>query len=300
MQRFLDKNEIDTHMPKSVLEHCKSLLKDSNLPQSEDSLDKVIENWLFKKAVFNKLQDHWDLSRAEELSADNVNAFLALTLSGSILGMGPAVLGQRELFYSSLKMRTDVPQVVHATDAVITGEIALNQSIYFSKGPIRQTSPIIDIGVIQDEPDLNRQLKKIKNVNDLLLDDFIEVQKTVMDSGEEDLENRNDLFHQWIIIQWFIIGGFEKQIFLARAKMLWLELFTDVYVSLLDQDNRDSEFLNFSNKIFSDYIDKYKWLESERKDFDIGLMKALEEVPENEEYIQLVRKFIHPDGGKIG
>ena len=102
----------------------------------------------------------------------------------------------------------------------------------------------------------------------------------------DDIKKREDLFKRWIILEWFKIGGLQEQIFLARAKLLWVELFSDLYKKLnnLSGKELDNAIVEFSNNIFSKFIDDYKWYESEKKQFDIGLMKALEELPADEEY----------------
>jgi hypothetical protein len=82
----------------------------------------------------------------------------------------------------------------------------------------------------------------------------------------------------------------EKHIFMARAKLLWLELFSGVYKALSKKikgaQQRDAAFLDFTNARFAQFIDEYKWYESEKKNFDIGLMKALEELPEYKPYLE--------------
>ena len=140
-------------------------------------------------------------------------------------------------------------------------------------------------------------LESIKKANQKLKNGFVKVNKEALkkDTKKDILKNRNDLFKKWIIIKWFMAGGLEKHIFLARAKLLWLELFTGVYESISKKKNtkaeKDKTFLEFTNEKFAKFVDEYKWYESEKKDFDIGLMKALEELPEYHEYSSFVEKF---------
>jgi hypothetical protein len=76
---------------------------------------------------------------------------------------------------------------------------------------------------------------------------------------------------------------------------LWLELFTKVYKALSkktkNSEQRDNDFLEFTNNKFAKFVDDYKWYESEKKNFDIGLMKALEELPEYQAYTEFADKY---------
>ena len=142
-----------------------------------------------------------------------------------------------------------------------------------------------------------KQLQSIKKAGKKLKDDFIKVNKQVLkkDTKEDTLNNRNDLFNKWIILEWFAAGGLEKHIFRARAKILWLELFTEAYTAVSKRKRvkkeRDTEFLDFTNRQFAKFIDDYKWYESEKKNFDIGLMKALEELPVYDGFIAFSHNF---------
>jgi hypothetical protein len=187
-------------------------------------------------------------------------------------------------------MRNDVPKILTTENAVISENIEIDRALSFKEGPIKQTSEIIGIGIASDNDDPERQIKKIIEINKLLMDNFIQINRNTFKSNyfDSELNSRNDLFKRWIIIEWFLIGGIDRQIFLARAKLLWLELFTKLYQELSNEkylaDDRDDIFLEFTNDRFAKFIDDYKWYESEKKDFDIGLMKALEEVPGHMNY----------------
>jgi len=202
------------------------------------------------------------------------------------------VNNKREVKYTSIGMRTDVPEAVTFKQGELAADIECDKSIVFKKGPIEKTSPIMDLALLPPEVNSDQQLVSIKKANKKLKDDFVKVNKdTLAEKKKSDtFGDRNDLFLKWIIIGWFLAGGMEKHIFMARAKLLWLELFTGVYKSfsakIKEGKKRDTDFLDFTNKRFAKFIDDYKWYESEKKNFDIGLMKALEELPEYQPYIE--------------
>jgi hypothetical protein len=285
MRTFYDHDDLLKNISGKTLAQLKGILKESALPQNENSLKRIIESWLIKRAMFNKIIEHGNFRPVKKYYKDNKNACIAITLSGSILAIGPIIQGFRKITYISLNMRTDVPNVINTENSVISEDIEVDKILNFTQGPIKKTSEIVDIGVAQDEDDPEKQVKKIIEINKLLLDNFIQINQSTFKSNyfDNELNGRNDLFKKWIIIEWFVLGGMDRHVFLARAKILWIELFTKLYKELSSSKklsvNKDNFMIEFSNIKFAKFIDDYKWYESEKKNFDIGLMKALEEIP---------------------
>jgi hypothetical protein len=297
MKTFYDHDDLMKTISGKVLHQLEAILKDSALPQNENSLKKIIESWLMKRGLFNKIVEHGNFTLVKRFSGNNKNACIAITLSGSILAIGPIIKNTRKITYISLNMRNDVPKTVTTEDAVISEDIEVDKALTFKEGLIKQTSEIIAIGVASDNEDPDRQIKRIIEINKLLMDNFIQINQNTFKSNyfDSELNLRNDLFRQWIIIKWFLIGGIEMQVFFARAKLLWLELFTKLYQELLNNkniaQNKDELFLEFTNIRFAKFIDDYKWYESEKKDFDIGLLHALEEIPGYMNYWENLKSY---------
>jgi len=292
MESFTNLADLKKNIPAKVRTHLQGLLKETGLPDDKDTMKKLMESWLLKKALFYKMAEHENFNRKRSMAMADKSGCIAITYSGSIVAVGPLVNNKREVKYTSIGMRTDVPEAVTFKQGELAADIECDKSIVFKKGPIEKTSPIMDLALLPPEVNSDQQLVSIKKANKKLKDDFVKVNKdTLAEKKKSDtFGDRNDLFLKWIIIGWFLAGGMEKHIFMARAKLLWLELFTGVYKSfsakIKEGKMRDTDFLDFTNKRFAKFIDDYKWYESEKKNFDIGLMKALEELPEYQPYIE--------------
>ncbi len=292
MESFTNLADLKKNIPAKVRTHLQGLLKETGLPDDKDTMKKLMESWLLKKALFYKMAEHENFNRKRSMAMADKSGCIAITYSGSIVAVGPLVNNKREVKYTSIGMRTDVPEAVTFKQGELAADIECDKSIVFKKGPIEKTSPIMDLALLPPEVNSDQQLVSIKKANKKLKDDFVKVNKdTLAEKKKSDtFGDRNDLFLKWIIIGWFLAGGMEKHIFMARAKLLWLELFTGVYKSfsakIKEGKKRDTDFLDFTNKRFAKFIDDYKWYESEKKNFDIGLMKALEELPEYQPYIE--------------
>jgi len=275
-------------IPEKAMEHLKKIQSRSTLPQNEETLGRLVDSWLSKRGLFDKIVDHNNLKKIDLFDKNNVNGCIAMTLSGSILAIGPIQNGKRNANYASIGIRTDVFEKKSEKDSELEFSLEIDKPAYFIAGPVRSTSIIIDIAVFKDIEDINQQIEHIEHTEVALYNKFIEVNKNIYPENynKDDFKNRDDLFNKWIILDWFRIGGLQEQIFLARAKMLWVELFSKIYDKLEKSGAKDLDnvILEFANNKFSGYIDDYKWFESEKKTFDIGLMKALEELPSNANY----------------
>jgi|GEM_PF-2862382 len=103
------------------------------------------------------------------------------------------------------------------------------------------------------------------------------------------LEEREDLFNDWIIKSWFTSG-----IKWQSLQRIFIELFMSLYDDLSEKFNakkRDELFLNFINVVFPTVLDVYKWHESEKENHDIGLLKALESIALCDWYIELLTSY---------
>jgi hypothetical protein len=297
MESFTNYEDLKKHIPQKVSAHLKGLIKESKLPDSEQTMKNLSEAWLLKKALFYKMVEHENFKKVGRMSKDSKSGCIAITMSGSIIAVGPLVNNKRDIKYTSIGMRQDVPETLHVKAGRLAQDIVCDKSILFEKGPLEKTSPIMDLAVALENVTEQEQLKAIKKVDKKLQTDFIRINKEALqkESTQDVIIKRNDLFQKWIIIQWFLLGGMEKHIFMARAKILWLELFTGVYKALTKKiknpEQRDNVFLDFTNKKFAKFVDDYKWYESEKKNFDIGLMKALEELPDYQAYLEFADNF---------
>lgn len=299
MKSFTDQKALMDHLSPPVFAHLKSIQQESNLPDTEQSFSRITEAWLLKRALFDRMIEHGNFKKARVFQKNTKSGCIAMTLSGSIIAIGPIVDGKREVIYTSLGMRTSVPEVFIEKNGVLAEDMVVDSSLALVKSKLKSTSHIVAIGIAEESEDVNDQINNIEEIKKFLEDNFIKVNENTFKANyfDDELINKNDLFNTWVILSWFELGGLARHIFHARAKILWLELFSSLYKALSNnkslKDKRDELFTTFTNERFSRYIDDYKWFESEKKDFDIGLMKALEEIPGYANYHSFVNDYIN-------
>jgi hypothetical protein len=298
MKKSYSSEDIVKHLPLPVKRHLTRMAEQVTKLEPEEAFARLVNAWIVKRAMFDRIVEHGNFKKSNHYKKDSRVGCIAMTISGSIVTLGPLEEAGRRVSYTSLGLRVDVPDVKIDNDGELKKDIVLDSGIEFNRGPVQTTSIIIDVAVIDTEKSVDEQKAEINVANEMLFQNFTEVNRTIMEKecGDTDLKCRDDLFEQWVILDWFSIGGLDEHIFMARARILWLELFTELYeylsVSKSLREDRDQVFLEFSNQRFASYIDDYKWYESEKKDFDIGLMKALEEIPGYASFWDYVDNYI--------
>lgn len=284
-------------LPLEVVYHLKKLIKSTGFIDNSRNFNRFMESWLAKRGQFDKIVEQGSYAKVTSFKVDNPNSCIAMTISGSLVTLGPLIDGSRTGTYTSIGVRTDVPMVKIRDKSVLESDIELHKSLVFSNGPIKSTSIILDIAVLSPVIDDEEQIKELSSANDLLLNKFLSINRDFLSDKykDTDLINRNDLFEKWIILKWFKIGGMEEYIFLARAKLLWLELFLKFYELLSEKDfspgKRDELFLDLTNQKFVKFLDVYKWFDSDKKDFDIGILNAMEDIPDLDSYLEFGDNF---------
>jgi|GEM_PF-379516 len=277
-------------LPKEIETHSKKVLKKIGLPKNKKNYKKIVDLWLKKRAIFDKTIEKSDFKKENIFSRDNENGCVAMTLSGSLITLGPLKDGGRSVLFADIDLSTNKSDVKSEDNCILDSDVVLREKLVFKKGPVKETSKIMEIGVARDFNNINEQEKSISDVNESILNQFISINNDLVSEkyGQSDLTNRNDLFEKWIILLWFRIGNMSEYIFYARSKLVWEELFAKFYDYLTYKINsskeRDKVFLELTNEKFGQFIDVYKWTESEKKDFDIGLINALEDIPELDIY----------------
>lgn len=290
MKSFIDIEELNKNIPQNVSNQLKALLKKSELQDNENSFCKITESWLLKQAMFNKIIEHGDFKKTSTFNKKSGFGCIAVTISGSILSIGPLINEKRKVIYTSIDFRNDVPKILEEENAKLQDDIIVGKIASFSEGMIKSTSEIYSLCVPKTEDKEEEEINKIIVTNKLILDNFLQLNETTFKANyyDNDLYIKNDLFKKWIILKWFIIGGFDKHVFTARCKILWLELFSKFHKELIKnkklEKKADEIFLEFTNVKFAKFIDDYKWYKSEKINYDLGLLKALEEIPGYKNY----------------
>jgi len=163
-----------------IRQHIRQLVKTAGLPDTEDSLEILERGWQEKLEAFERQVEEKDMELSEEFDAEDDRGALLMTYSGSLISLGPKGDEGRSVEYRSIGIRKDVPETAEAGNTDISNDIEIDESVMFTNGPIKKSSPIFKIAVIVEEMNEEDQEELLAEVTQMLTDDFIEVNKTII------------------------------------------------------------------------------------------------------------------------
>ena len=117
---------------------------------------------------------------SEEFDSEDDRGALLMTYSGSLLSVGPRGDNGRFVEYRSIGIRKDVPETAETDDTDLVNDIEIDESVMFTNGPIKKSSPIFKIAVPPEELEPEEQLELLSDVTQMITEDFVEVNKTII------------------------------------------------------------------------------------------------------------------------
>lgn len=166
----------------AIKEHLEVIREGSGLPAGEKSLEILAEGWREKETAFDRQADSMGMESAEQ-SPDSQRGFLALTMSGSLVAVGPDEGGRRRAVYVSIDRRRDVPARAESDDAILGGDVAKGSEIIFEKGPVRKSSAVYRLAILPAALALEHQNEKLDEATIALTREFQAVDETRIDGA---------------------------------------------------------------------------------------------------------------------
>ena len=176
-----------SQLPESIKEHLKSITKTSGLPDNEESLMKISDNWFEKKKMFEEQIKALDMIEINSFNKYDKKAALMLTYSGSLISLGTLRNNLRWIEYSSIKLRSDVPDILIKDDAVLSSDTGIDKTLEFEEGPVKSTSLLLKIAVCKDDVSFEEQDKRIREATIFLTNGFIKINKTLSINADADI-----------------------------------------------------------------------------------------------------------------
>jgi len=181
--------EIYNQIPEKLHNHIKAISKSSAFENKDEAEERVAQSWLDKKAVFDDELETMGMVKINELDLSDDQGALAITYSGSIVNIEPVLDGKRRVTYTSIGTRTDVPVSSEEENSVIAdNRIIVDEPVYFSKGPVKNTSQILEIAVFDEEIAPVVQTQRLDEATRKLVEQFVEINAEVEDDLKLDKE----------------------------------------------------------------------------------------------------------------
>ena len=167
-------------IPAEVQDQIKDITRTSGLEYNDDSVEMMAQAWIEKKNIFEEKISEFGMSEIEFLDRNDERGALLMTASGSLLNIGPVIDGMREVEYTSIGIRKDVPGSASSVDSVLGNDAEINRPLNFEKGPVASTSNIFKIAVVDDAASVEEEQETLKSATMIITDEFLDVNKTII------------------------------------------------------------------------------------------------------------------------
>ena len=167
-------------IPAQIRNHIVKIASTAGLEQDSESVELIAHAWLDKKTSFEERIAESEMEEWDEFPADEERGALALTYSGSLLTIGPLIVGKRSVEYTSIGLRKDVPESALSDRSSIAKDLRIDDPAVFTGGPIEKSSAIFKIAVAKERMEPEDEKDLLSEVTQVLTEDFVEVNKTIV------------------------------------------------------------------------------------------------------------------------
>lgn len=175
---------IFSSLPEVIRKQIEAMASAPDAPKIADIREKLAANWAEKFELFNSQTKLLEMAETAKLEATDKRGLIALTYSGSLISMGPRSHNGRWLEYVSIKLRSDVPDIVSGTGVEIKGAVSQNAAMEFEQGPIQATSAIYRIAVCADSLSSEEQDRRIREAAIFLTHGFMKINRGLSEVSE--------------------------------------------------------------------------------------------------------------------
>ncbi len=165
---------IFTDLPEPIQRHLISLAEETAITPLSVAQERVTENWLAKRALYEEQVAALGMETVESLGADDARGMLLLTWSGSLIALAPADERGREFEYASIKLRTDVPDSVLATGVSLVRPPATNHPAEFANCPVAKSSELLEIATFSPDVRAKDQAERLRQAVIFLTNGFVQ------------------------------------------------------------------------------------------------------------------------------
>lgn len=154
-------------------------------PQARDALAAV---WAEKFRLFTGQTAALGMESVDELPADDDRAAIFLTYSGSLISLGPRRGKDRWLEYASIKLRTDVPELVRGDKANLSVPARLEQAAVFEGTSLKRSSALYRMAVCPQGTSPDEQERRVREATVYLTNGFIKLNRSLSLEGAGEVD----------------------------------------------------------------------------------------------------------------
>ena len=170
---------MEQKVPEEIGVHLKRILESSLEAWSKDpeALERLEALWLKKDTLFDQQISLLGMESVPSLDKGDQRGALLLTFSGSLVSLGYGI--ERWMEYASIKMRSDVPDIVNCDKTSLSEDLQRGKTAQFSHGPLKKTSALYKIVVCSKDVSPAEQDKRVREATVFLTNSFVHLNREV-------------------------------------------------------------------------------------------------------------------------
>lgn len=175
---------MNTSIPADVENHLKSLVT------ADITLDMIRDLWIRKDKLFSDQIALLAMDEVDFLESSEERGILLLTYSGSLISLGCG--HKRSMEYASIKLRSDVPDIIKSSDVALASPLKKGSSASFSGGQVQNTSAIYKIVVCRESVSVEEQEKRIREATIFITNSFVHLNRDLtLTEGQSQVDQFN-------------------------------------------------------------------------------------------------------------
>jgi len=168
-------------LEKEIQQHIlANVLAPAKIEDNQENRDAMADFWIEKEKAFVHQLKEMGMEEVDAVEGNEEKGILALTYSGSLIGIGPLEEDHRQIIYSSIGMRKDVPDQAVSETSNISGDLKQKEEAFFSGGPIKKSSPLYKLAVVKEMLSIEDQRETINEATRIITEEFVDLNKTVV------------------------------------------------------------------------------------------------------------------------
>ncbi|HSV56563.1 MAG TPA: HU family DNA-binding protein [Magnetospirillaceae bacterium] len=175
-------------LPQAIRRQLISLIEESDLPRDEATRERMAAVWDEKYRLFTGQTALLGMEAADGMEKDDPRGAILLTYSGSLISLGPVRGKSRWLEYASIKLRTDVPELIRGDRANLAGQAKLDAPALFEGCPVRRSSALFRIAVCPPGISADDQERRIREATIFLTNGFVKLNRTRAVGPQSDVD----------------------------------------------------------------------------------------------------------------
>jgi len=174
---------MEKRIPEEVAVHLKELVSSSgeDWSKKDNALLRLNDLWLEKSRLFEEQIRLLGMTFVDSFEKEDPRGMILTTYSGSLVALGPGVL--RRFEYASIKMRSDVPDIIRAQDVKVDRRLEVTGKASFSGSPVKHTSAVYRIAVLPADLEVEEQEQRIREAMVFLTNSFVHLNRDFTHPG---------------------------------------------------------------------------------------------------------------------